>query len=277
MREFQLNGAELCVETFGDPADPAVLLIQGAAASMLWWEEDLCARIASADRFVIRFDNRDTGRSTSYPPRRPGYSISDLARDAVGILDALGIDRAHVVAQSMFGGVALILGVDYRDRVASLTFVSSSTGADDLPPPTADFDVPAPDFADRASVVEYVVRSAEREAGGSPYFDEQATRRLVERDVARSRDPEAALTNHFLAEFDGPDGGGYGDITAPTLVVHGDRDPLLPLAHGQALRDAIPGAELVVLEGGGHGVPRGLWDVFVRALIRHTRARPGGA
>lgn len=270
MPELQVNGAELSVETFGDPADPAILLIQGAAASMLWWEEDLCTRIAAGDRFVIRFDNRDTGRSTTYPPGRPEYSFGDLARDAVGILDALSVDRAHVVAQSMFGGVALILGVDHRDRVASLTFVSTSTGADDLPPPTAAFDVPAPDFADRASVVEYVVRSAEIEAGGSPYFDEQATRRLVDHDVARARNFESTMTNHFLAKVDGPEGGGFGDITAPALVVHGDLDPLLPLAHGEALRDAIPGAELLVLEGGGHGVPRGLWDIFVPALIRHT-------
>ena len=270
MGAFQVNGAELCVETFGDPSDPAILLIMGAAASMLWWEEDLCSRIAAGDRFVIRFDNRDTGRSTTYPPGRPEYSFGDLARDAVGILDALGIDRAHVVAQSMFGGVALILGVDHRDRVASLTFVSTSTGADDLPPPTGDFDLPAPDFADRASVVEYVVQSAEREAGGSPYFDDQATRRLVEQDVARARNPESTMTNHFLAKVDGPAGGGFGDITAPTLVVHGDLDPLLPLAHGEALRDAIPGAELLILEGCGHGVPRGLWDLFVPALIRHT-------
>lgn len=270
MPELQVNGAELWVETFGDPADPAILLIQGAAASMLWWEEDLCSRIAAGDRFVIRFDNRDTGRSTTYPPGRPEYSFGDLARDAVAILDALGIDRAHVVAQSMFGGIALILGVDHPDRVASLTFVSTSTGADDLPPPTGDFDVPAPDFADPASVVEYVVQSAEREAGGSPYFDEQATRRLVERDVARTRNPESTMTNHFLAKFDGPEGGGFGDITAPTLVVHGDLDALLPLAHGEALRDAIPASELLILEGGGHGVPRGLWDIFVPALIRHS-------
>jgi pimeloyl-ACP methyl ester carboxylesterase len=270
MSEYEVNGAELWVETFGDPADPAILLIQGAAASMLWWEEDLCSRIAAGERFVIRFDNRDTGRSTVYPPGQPEYSYADVARDAVGILDVLGIDRAHVVAQSMFGGVALLLGVDYRDRVASLTFVSTSTGADDLPPPTGDFDVPAPDFADPASVIEYVVRSAEREAGGSPYFDEQATRRLVEADVARARNPESTFTNHFLLKFDGPEGGGFGDITAPTLVVHGDLDPLLPLAHGEALRDAIPEAELVVLDGAGHGVPRGLWDVFVPALIRHT-------
>ena len=106
-----------------DPDDPAVLLIDGAAASMLWWDAGLCARIAACGRFVIRYDQRDTGRSTAYPPGRPGYSNTDLARDAIGILDALTISRAHVVCRSMSGGLGLILGVDHPSRVATLTFV----------------------------------------------------------------------------------------------------------------------------------------------------------
>lgn len=270
---LQLNDVELCVETFGKLADPAVLLIQGAAASMLWWEAGLCERIAAQDRFVIRFDNRDTGRSSTYPPGRPGYAMSDLARDAIGILDALGIERAHVVGQSMAGGVVLMIGVDHADRVASLTFVSTSTGDSGLPPPTPELTrgTPArPDFSDRVAVVEYIVASAAAEAGGSPYFDVGAMRTLVEQDVARARDIESTLTNHYAMSFDGPAGGGFADLEAPTLVVHGDRDPLLPLAHGEAVRDAIPGADFVVLEGAGHGVPEGLWDPFVSALVRHT-------
>lgn len=270
----RLGDVELCVETFGDPADPGVLLIQGGAASMLWWEAELCRRIAAHGRYVIRYDNRDTGRSTNYPPGRPGYALSDLARDALGILDSLDIDRAHVVAQSMSGGIALILGVDHPTRIASLTFVSTSTGAPSLPPPTWSSSVeptPAePDFDNLPAVVDYIVSWARREAGDSPYFDEQATRALVEQDVARARNIASTLTNHYAQRFDGPAGGSFSDITAPTLVIHGDRDPLFPLAHGEALRDAIPGAELLVLEQAGHGVPRPLWDVFVAALVQHT-------
>jgi pimeloyl-ACP methyl ester carboxylesterase len=271
-RLVRLGDVELCIETLGDPADPAVLLIQGAAASTLWWELELCRRIAARGRYVIRYDNRDTGHSTNYPPGRPGYAMSDLARDAVGILDCLQIDRAHVVAQSMSGGIALILGVDHPTRVASLTFVSSSTGEPGLPPPSSMLRRPEPSFDDLPAVVDYIVSSARAEAGGSPYFDEQAMRALVEQDVARTRNIASALTNHYAQQFDGPVGGGYGDITAPTLVVHGDRDPLFPLAHGEALRDAIPDAKLLVLEQAGHGVPRALWVVFVAALIQHTAA-----
>jgi pimeloyl-ACP methyl ester carboxylesterase len=268
----EINDVELCVETFGDPANPAVLLIDGAAASMLWWDAELCEQIARGDRFVIRYDNRDTGRSTSYPPGRPGYTLTDLARDALGILDALGIQRAHVVCRSMSGGIGLVLGVDHSDRVDSLTFVSTSTGEDGLPPPSKELtgNTPAdPDPADPAAVVDFVVASAKAYSGGSPYFDDTATRALVEADVARARDYAATLANHYAMTFDGPSGG-FADITAPTLVVHGDQDPLVPLPHGQAVRDAIPGAKLLILEGAGHDLPRPLWEVFVPALIQHT-------
>jgi pimeloyl-ACP methyl ester carboxylesterase len=270
---LEINGVELCVETFGNAANPAILLIDGAAASMLWWEAELCERIAANDRFVIRYDSRDTGRSTSYPPGRPGYSLTDLTEDALGILDALGIDRTHMVCRSMSGGIGLIAGVDHPDRVASLTFVCTSTGEDGLPPPSDELarHTPAdPNVADRAAVVEFVVGSAKAYSGGSPHFDETAVRALVERDVARTRNIASTLTNHYAMNVDGPVRGGFGNIDAPTLVVHGDHDPVFPLPHAEALRDAIPGAELLILKGAGHDVPRPVWDMFVSALVRHT-------
>ncbi|WHT23301.1 alpha/beta fold hydrolase [Crossiella sp. CA-258035] len=273
---LDLNGVELCVETFGNPADPAILLIDGAAASMLWWETELCEQIARGDRFMIRYDNRDTGRSTSYPPGRPGYAYTDLAADALGVLDALGVERAHIVCRSMSGGIGLLLGVDHPGRVASLTFVSTSTGADGLPPsaPELASGIPAdPDPADAGAVVDFVVASAKACSGGSPHFDETATRALVERDVARARDIAATLVNHYAMSFDGS-ARDFAAITAPTLVVHGDLDPVCPLPHGHALREAVPGARLLVLAGAGHDLPRPLWEVFVPALLQHTRVLP---
>jgi pimeloyl-ACP methyl ester carboxylesterase len=264
-----ISDVELCVETFGNPANPAVLLVDGAAASMLWWEAELCEQIAGGDRFVIRYDNRDTGRSTSYPPGRPGYTYTDLAGDALGILDALNVERAHVVCRSMAGGIGLIFGVEHPGRVASLTFVSTSTGEDGLPPSSVEFTAADPDPADSAAVVDFVVASAKAYSGGSPYFDVAAMRALVEQDVARTRNITSTLTNHYAMTFDGPSHS-YGDIKAPTLVVHGDHDPAFPLPHGHALRDAIPGAQLLILQGAGHDLPRPLWDVFVPALLQHT-------
>jgi pimeloyl-ACP methyl ester carboxylesterase len=273
MTMLDINDVAICVETFGDPAAPAILLIHGASASMLWWESELCERIAAAGRFVIRYDNRDTGRSTSYPPGHPGYSFHDMANDAIGILDALRIGRAHIVGRSMSGAIALVLGVEHPDRVASLTFVATTSGDDDLPPMSQEFIERTsvhPDFANPSEVVDYIVGVLEAYSGPSPYFDEPAMRALAEQDVARTRDIASAILNHFLLDFDRPISGGLQDVRVPTLIVHGECDPVFPLPHGQSLRDAIPGATLVVLEKGGHEVPRALWDVFVAALIAHT-------
>ncbi|MBX6354825.1 MAG: alpha/beta hydrolase [Micromonosporaceae bacterium] len=275
---LDINGVELCVETFGDRKDPPILLIAGAAASMLWWPTELCKQIAAGKRFVIRYDQRDTGRSTSYPPGEPAYTFHDLTWDVLGILDAFGIDRAHLVCQSMLGGLGLIAGVEHPDRVASLTFVSSSTGETGLPPPSPALGMrprPEPDLADPAAVVDYVLAGVRSYAGDSPYFDEAGMRALVERDVARARSYASTLVNHYAIEFDRPKGG-YRDIAAPTLVIHGDRDPVLPLPHGEALQNAIPAARLVVLHGAGHDIPRPLWGAFVSALVCHT-ARAGAA
>lgn len=264
---YDVNGVTLCAQTFGDPADPAILLIHGASASMLWWEEELCRRIADRGRFVIRYDQRDTGRSTSFPVGEPGYGLRDLAGDAVGLLDALGIERAHVVGRSMSGGVALVLAVDHPDRVRSLTLVSTTTG--ELP--MGDLSFPEePDLSDREAVVEHVVEAVRAYSGTSPHFDEGAVRVLVVEDVARSRDIAATLVNHFAMDFSGPDGGGFADVAVPTLVVHGELDPAFPLAHGEALRDTIPGARLVVLPQAGHDVAPPVWDLFVSALTEVT-------
>lgn len=266
MTTYQVNGIELCAETYGDPSDPGLLLIHGAGASMIWWDAELCTALAERGRFVIRYDQRDTGRSTSFPLGAPGYAMSDLAADAVGLLDALGVSSAHVVAQSMSGGTALILGVDHPSRVASLTFVSASTGAKGLPPPSMPH-LAEPDYDDPAAVEEYVVRTIEAEAAG--HFDEAAARALVRADMARARNYRASLTNHYAMIFDAPP---YSSLATPVpampvLVMHGDADPLLPLPHGEAVRDAIPGSRFVVLHGMGHGLSAPYWKTFVDEVV----------
>ncbi|WP_436496636.1 alpha/beta fold hydrolase [Actinokineospora sp. HUAS TT18] len=271
-RILPVNGVDLCVETFGDPTDPAILLIHGACASMIWWETELCQQIAAHGRFVIRFDNRDTGRSTCYPPGSPGYAMTDLAADAIGVLDALGVGRAHVVGRSMAGGMALIAAVDHPDRVATITLVNTTTG--DLPMGSADFPQGDPDYADPVAMIDYTVASFRAYAGGSPLFDEAAVRELAVLDIARTRNLESALTNHFAMDFDGPTNGGWADIAVPTLVVQGELDPVFPVSHGEALRDTIPDATLLVLAGAGHEVPPARWHEFVMALIRHTDVTP---
>jgi pimeloyl-ACP methyl ester carboxylesterase len=121
------DGAQICVEAIGDRDDAAILLIAGAAWSMDWWDDELCRRLADRGRLIVRYDNRDTGRSTAYPPGSPGYAGADIVADAVAVLDELQIDRAHVVGLSMGGGIAQHLAVDHRNRVATLTLISTTS------------------------------------------------------------------------------------------------------------------------------------------------------
>lgn len=273
---IQLGDVEVCVQTAGDRGDPAILLIHGAAASMVGWEEELCERLASAGRFVIRYDQRDTGRSTITRGGRPAYDMRDLAEDALGIVDALGLETVHVVGRSMSGGTALILAVDHPDRVASVTFMSTTTGDAGLPGPTSAFRdavaAPAPELDDHDAWVDHTVAVIRAYDGGSTLFDEAHVRRLVEVELARSADPGAA-NNHFAIDTPGPVHGGFGAVGVPALVVHGELDPVFPLPHAYALRDAIPGATLVVLEGAGHELPPARWDDFAAALLEHTAPR----
>lgn len=272
-----VGDVELCVQTFGDARDPVILLIHGAAASMIWWEDELCERLAAKRRFVIRYDQRDTGRSSNDPPGHPAYDMRDLAQDALGILDAVGVERAHVVGRSMSGGTALILAVDHPDRVETVTFMSTTPGDAELPPPTpefmAAFDEDAPDPDDRNAWVDYTVRVIRTFWGGSPFFDERQVRALAELDATRTRDL-ASTNNHFAIETPGPVSGGFGEVSMPALVVHGDIDPVFPLPHALALRDALPSAELLVLEQTGHELPVERWDEFVDALVSHTDRTP---
>ncbi len=240
------NGVRLCAQAFGRPADPAILLIHGACASMLWWETELCERIAGSGRYVIRYDQRDTGRSTRYPPGEPGYALSDLVADALAVLDAYGIDRAHWVGRSMSGATILAAGIDHPERVASLTFVTTSPGDDDLPAGTISWPEPPTTFEGQPAI-DYIVAQLAAFAGDSPHFDGPAMRRLAEQEVARTGSMSSALSNHFMIDFDAPKHGGFADLTAPTLVVHGELDPAFPLEHGRALQRAVPGSRLVIL------------------------------
>jgi pimeloyl-ACP methyl ester carboxylesterase len=269
------NGVDLCVQAFGDPADPAILLIHGAGASMLDWGDGFCERLATGSRFVIRYDHRDTGRSVSYEPGRPPYTLHDLAADAVGLLDVFALDTAHLLGRSMGGGIALLATTEHPDRIASLTLVGTSPGGSGLPPMSEAFlayisDAGTPDWSDRAAVIDHVVDLLRAFAGGSPHFDEMAMRDLVGRDVDRTVNVASSMTNHFVIDSGDPIRDRLGMIGTPTLVIHGARDPVFPLGHGFALAKEIPGAQLLTLKQTGHELPRAVWDLVIPAIVRHT-------
>jgi pimeloyl-ACP methyl ester carboxylesterase len=272
----EANGVELCTESFGDPADPPILLVMGTGASMLWWEEGFCRMLADGRRFVIRYDHRDTGRSVTYEPGHPGYTGADLVADAAGVLDAYGIPAVHVVAVSAGGAFAQLLALDFADRVLSLVLISTSPalpGERGLPPPTDEFarfvTSAEVDWSDAESVIEYLVDYSRLLAGGQRPFDETAARELARRDVERARN-FAAAQNHDAIADDGRSREPLSSITAPTLVIHGAADPMFPLEHGVALADEIPDARLLTLERAGHGVDRADWETIVPAVVERT-------
>jgi pimeloyl-ACP methyl ester carboxylesterase len=276
-RMIEANRVELCVESFGDPADDPVLLIMGTGASMLWWEEGFCRMLAGAGRFVTRYDHRDTGRSVAYEPGRPEYTGLDLTADAAGVLDALGISAAHLVGVSAGGGIAQEVALAFADRVLSLTLISTSpaTGGDrDLPPPTPEFGrfvtTAVVDWSSRRSVIDYLVEYWRVLAGGERAFDEGRFRELVRLDIERARD-FAAMRNHDLMSHGDGSPRPLSAITAPTLVIHGTADPMFPVEHGEALAEEIPEGRLLRLEGAGHGVYRDDWDAIVAAIAGNAR------
>jgi pimeloyl-ACP methyl ester carboxylesterase len=273
------NGVELCVQTFGEPAAPALLLIAGAASSMDLWDPGFCRRLADGGRYVARYDHRDTGGSVSYPPGRPGYSGADLVADAAALVDQLAGGRAHLVGLSMGAAIAQALAVAGPERVATLTLLSASPGGpgpDNGLPPIADRlravfadPAPEPDWSDRDAVVDYLVEG-ERPFAAPAYFDEAAVRAAARRTVGRTADP-ATAANHWVTDGGDDPRPRLGELRVPTLVIHGSADPFFPLGHGQALAREIPGARLLVLDGVGHQPPPPpTWDVVVPAILRHT-------
>jgi pimeloyl-ACP methyl ester carboxylesterase len=285
-RIIRANGVDLCVQTFGDRADPPILLIMGGAASMDWWEDGFCERLMAGSRFVIRYDHRDTGRSVSYEPGAAPYSLRDLAEDALGLLDTFGLQSAHLVGMSMGGWIGQLVALEHPDRVASLTLISTSPTADE----SSDPDLPEiseklqaffaeeassePDWSDRDAVIDSIVEG-ERPFAGTRPFNEAAIREIAARAFDRTTNLASSITNHA-----GIDPGDrwrerLGEVRAPTLVIHGSDDPMYPYANAVALAKEIPGAQLLALERVGHEVaPRALWDVVVPAILQHTASAP---
>jgi pimeloyl-ACP methyl ester carboxylesterase len=252
-------------------------LIHGATGSMDAWDMEFCARLAAAGRQVIRYDHRDTGESVSYPPGRPGYTMRDLAQDALGLLDAFGIARAHLVGCSMGGGLAMLAALEHPARVDSLTLVGTSPGGPGLPPMSRAFldyiERTGPDWSDRAAVLEHVIGLLRIFSGPSRHFDEAKLRREIPLALARTTNVASSQINHFAMDAGPPLRHRLGEIAAPALVIHGESDPVFPLGHAEALAREIPGAQLLVLEGAGHELPPAHFDLVIEHLARHTRGR----
>lgn len=286
MPRAQANGLELEYDTFGDPADPPLVLVMGLGAQMITWESAFCELLAGRGFFVVRYDNRDVGLSTYFDDAptpdlaalaagdlaTAAYTLSDLANDAVGLFDALGIAKAHVVGASMGGMIVQQLAIDHPDRLLSLTSIMSTTG-DPTVGQAEPFALailtrtPAPN---RAKAIEDSI-DAYRSLGSPGHPDDEAF--LLAKATAhydRARNPAGTWRHAAAVIASGDRTARLPEVHVPTMVIHGDADPLINVSGGKATAAAIPGAELLIVPGMGHNLPRPVWPDVVDAIVHVT-------
>jgi pimeloyl-ACP methyl ester carboxylesterase len=270
---------ELAHESFGSPEDTPLLLVMGLATQMIGWPDDFCRMLAERGLYVVRFDNRDIGLSTHLDSAgapdvlavmggdhsRVAYRLADMAEDTAGLLDALGLDSAHVVGASMGGMIAQTLAIRHPERVRSLTSIMSTTGdpAVGAPAEAALGALLAPPATDRESAVQRAVDTYR--VIGSPgfEFDEAGLRERAGLSFDRAYNP-AGVARQLAAILASPDRtADLARVAVPTLVVHGEQDALVNVSGGRATAAAIPGAELLVVDGMGHDLPRAVWPQLV--------------
>jgi pimeloyl-ACP methyl ester carboxylesterase len=280
------GGIRLCYETFGDPAEPALLLIMGLGTQMVAWHEDFCAQLVSEGFHVIRYDNRDIGRSTHLEGaptptirqlvmRRPpaAYLLEDMADDAARLLDHLGIEHAHVVGASMGGMIAQTLAATRPQRVLSLASIMSTTGGRRVGQPAYRvlpiFLKQAP--KEREAFIDHTVTLFETIGSRGIERDDDELREVAGLMFDRGLDPRGTSRQLAAIIASGNRTKALHHITAPTVVIHGTADRLVRPSGGRATAKAIPGAKLVKVEGMGHDLPRPLWDQIVPAIVDNAR------
>ena len=294
-RRVGSSAVDLAYERFGDPDSPPLLLIMGLATQMLGWPEGFCSALVAQGLHVIRFDNRDIGLSTHVhdapapdvmaalagDTRSASYTLSDMARDAVGLLDALALDSAHIVGASMGGMIAQTIAIEHPERVRSLTSIMSTTGDNKVGQATqaALGALLSPPATTRQEAVERTV-SVYRVIG-SPGFelDEAELRKRAGLAYDRANDPPGVARQFLAIIASGDRTPALRSLSVPTLVIHGADDPLVNVSGGRATAEAIPDAALVVYDGMGHDLPRALWPEIasrIAELVQRTEpaARP---
>jgi len=282
----KVNGIELVYDTFGDPADRPLLLIMGLGGQMITWDEEFCRQLAEEGLWVIRFDNRDVGLSTCLDqygtphvlgilqavaqgePVEVPYLLKDMAADAVGLLDALGLPSANVLGVSMGGMIAQEIAIHYPERVRSLISIMSSTGDPSLPQPTPEATalLVAPSPREKAAYVDWDVEVWR--ILGSPGFplDEAKIRKRAAEAFDRGLNPPGFARQLAAILASGSRQEELRDVQIPTLVIHGKADPLVPEACGIDTAEHIPGARLVLIEGMGHDLPVEVWPRIIKAV-----------
>ncbi|MEH6676227.1 alpha/beta fold hydrolase [Phenylobacterium sp.] len=271
MPRAAVNGIEIEYETFGPDDAPAVLLINGLGSQMTRWPVPFCEKLVARGYRAIRFDNRDVGRSTWFQSG-DRYTLSDMAADAMGLLDHLKIDKAHVAGVSMGGMIAQTVAIEHPGRVLSLTSIMSATGApgtmDSTPEAAAVLTQVAPDpTVDEEAFVVHGMKNA-RTIGSPAYpWTDEALRERVLSEMRRAFNPKGVQRQRGAIGASGDRTEKLAKLNVPTVVLHGEVDPLIPKAGGEATARAIPGAELRIIPGMGHDLPEPLYDTIIDAIV----------
>jgi pimeloyl-ACP methyl ester carboxylesterase len=288
--KVRVNGIEIVYDSFGETSASPLLLIMGLSEQMIAWDEDFCKQLASLGYWVIRFDNRDVGLSTMLDEAgvpnilalmqalaegeavQVPYKLRDMADDAVGLLDALDIEAAHVVGISMGGMIAQEIAIHHPDRVRTLTSMLSSTGHPDLPSPKPEAQmllVTTPP-SDREGYLEHALKTWQVLSGPGFPIDEDRIKERAGRSFDRGLSPKGTARQLAAILASGSRREALHSVRIPTLVVHGDADPLVPVECGKDTANAIPGAELVIIEGMGHDLPVAVAPKIVQAIAHHA-------
>lgn len=287
----RVGSIDLCYQTYGDQSKPALLLIMGLGTQMIAWDEVFCRQLADRGYHVIRFDNRDIGKSTwldheevpnpmalfakvaiGFKPKVP-YTLKDMARDSVGLLDHLGIARAHVVGASMGGMIGQEMAIEHPDRMLSFTSIMSTTGDSKLPsakPEATAMLVAKPAGNEAEFLVFYKVMMKTLRAGDFPE-DEALDESRGLAAYRRGYHPAGSARQLAAIIASGNRTKALHGVTVPTLVIHGRPDPLVPVEGGMATAAAIPGAKLLILERMGHALPLSTWGEVIDAIAAHAR------
>ncbi len=293
MATANANGIQIEYETFGDSSSPALFLIAGLGSQMITWQDEFCIHIADQSYNVIRFDNRDVGLSSKFDEAgipdimemftlkmsggvvETPYTLLDMANDAVGLLDVLDIRQAHICGRSMGGMIAQTLALNHPDRLLSLTSIYSTTGNPDLPPPTPEAMQPMmePAPTERDEYIKNYVEGFRAWAGTGLSFNKEFYTDMAAKSFDRSFYPQGAARQLAAVVAQPNRKPALSKLETPTLVVHGDEDPLVPLEAGQDTAEAIPNTELLIIKGMGHELSE-MNDYWLRisdAMINHMR------
>ncbi len=271
---LKFEDVELCTESFGDKNNEAILLIMGATSSMVWWDSNFCNKLADSGFHVIRYDNRDTGKSTCYGEGNLQYSIEDMVDDAIRILDYYKIEKANIVGISLGGMIGELISLEKPERVKTLTLISSSVfGPEDTRFPNIDKNILEYfnkiidlDWKDKKAVLDYIVKTWEITTGKVKKFEENRIRKLAEEEIQRASDI-SSMMNHTLLDGGEKWYGRIGEIKVPVLIIHGTKDPVFPYEYAVELNKLISGSKLLPLEETGHEFREDDWDFIISGIL----------